>query len=142
MDNKPGTYALILQSNESQTTDVGRIGQVSLKAGYYVYVGSAHGPGGVSARVGRHLSRKKTIHWHIDYVTTRIPVFFVLYKYSSQRLEHNWSACIAGMRGVEIAAKGFGSSDCRCRTHLYFFRLMPVFSELKSKYGPVNCLIV
>jgi Uri superfamily endonuclease len=140
MDNKAGTYALILQSNEPETVDVGRLGQVSIQVGYYVYVGSAHCSGGLSARVGRHLSRAKKIHWHIDYLTLRIPVIAVWYMCSTQRYEHEWATFFAGMPESEITAKGFGSSDCRCVAHLFYFKTEPDFFELKSKFGQADRL--
>ncbi|HYA22015.1 MAG TPA: DUF123 domain-containing protein [Thermoproteota archaeon] len=37
--------------------------------GLYLYVGSARGPGGLRARVARHLRRDKVRKWHIDYLT-------------------------------------------------------------------------
>ena len=40
-----------------------------LAPGCYVYAGSARGPGGIRARVRRHLRPDKTPHWHIDQVT-------------------------------------------------------------------------
>ncbi|MFQ5579314.1 MAG: DUF123 domain-containing protein [Nitrospiria bacterium] len=54
MKSEPGTYALILQSRSEARGQVGRLGQINLKPGYYIYVGSAFGPGGVQARVSRH----------------------------------------------------------------------------------------
>lgn len=142
MENKPGTYALILRSGKAQIVDVGRIGQVSLQVGFYAYIGSAHGSGGLSARVSRHLSRNKKTHWHIDYLTAKLPVIAVWYISSPKRHEHEWAAFIAGMPGSEIAAKRLGSSDCGCITHLFYFRIEPDFLELRKKYGRAECLCV
>ena len=50
MDAHPGTYALMLQADRRQTVQVGRLGQLAVEPGCYVYVGSALGPGGVRAR--------------------------------------------------------------------------------------------
>jgi Uri superfamily endonuclease len=63
-----GTYALILRSHSKATTQVGRWGRINLETGYYIYIGSAFGPGGVRARVSRHFRKEKRKHWHIDYL--------------------------------------------------------------------------
>ncbi|HSF57479.1 MAG TPA: DUF123 domain-containing protein [Candidatus Binatia bacterium] len=47
---------------------MGKLGDAVFPAGTYVYTGSAMK--GLAARVKRHCSRKKKIHWHIDYLLT------------------------------------------------------------------------
>ena len=47
----PGTYALVLRVSAPTTLAVGQLGDITFSPGYYVYIGSAHGPGGVKARV-------------------------------------------------------------------------------------------
>jgi Uri superfamily endonuclease len=42
---------------------------VSLVPGRYIYAGSAYGPGGLKARVSRHMRRAKRSQWHIDQLT-------------------------------------------------------------------------
>ena len=64
----PGTYALVLRLSRRMEIVVGRLGVLEAQPGYYVYVGSALGPGGLAARLGRHLRREKTWHWHVDYL--------------------------------------------------------------------------
>ena len=54
-----GTYALVLRSDVSAATEIGRWGRLTIRPGYYVYVGSALGPGGVRARVSRHCRETK-----------------------------------------------------------------------------------
>jgi Uri superfamily endonuclease len=41
------------------------------------------------------------------------------------RQEHVWAAKIAAMPGAAMVLPGFGSSDCRCATHLYWFGALP-----------------
>ena len=48
---------------------VGRLGALPVEPGFYVYVGSAFGPGGLERRVGRHATTEKKHRWHIDYLT-------------------------------------------------------------------------
>ncbi|MBU7005001.1 MAG: DUF123 domain-containing protein [Theionarchaea archaeon] len=84
--------------------------------GIYCYVGSAFGPGGLKARVSRHLRHEKPLRWHIDYLTTSS--HFVPRKVfaSDKRAECDLAFLLAEIfRGHS----GFGSSDCRCPTHLF-----------------------
>ena len=53
----PGAYVLLLTANAPVVLNMPRFGKLTLAAGRYAYVGSAHGPGGLRARVGRHLPR-------------------------------------------------------------------------------------
>ena len=64
----PGTYALVLSASACQKFAVGRLGTLTVEPGFYLYVGSAFGPGGLAARVGRHCRREKTCRWHVDYL--------------------------------------------------------------------------
>lgn len=119
MKSKPGTYALLLRSDTSTSVQIGRWGCLDVRPGYYVYVGSALGPGGVSARLSRHCREHKSKHWHIDYLREfTIPVS-VWCSYSPTRLEHRWAKAIASLNETE-AVKGFGCSDCGCHSHLFF----------------------
>ena len=52
----PGAYVLLLTADTPVVLNMPRFGKLTLAAGQYAYVGSAHGPGGLRARVGRHLS--------------------------------------------------------------------------------------
>ena len=61
-----GAYQLLIRLDRDQTITVGRIGRFRFPAGYYVYTGSAMN--GIEARVRRHLSSRKRIRWHIDYL--------------------------------------------------------------------------
>ncbi|WP_346911312.1 DUF123 domain-containing protein [uncultured Roseibium sp.] len=65
----PGTYGLLLRLAEPVTLGLARLGNPVLAPGLYLYCGSANGPGGVRARLGRHLRRDKAVRWHIDYLS-------------------------------------------------------------------------
>ena len=83
-----GTYALILRSRSRQPVQIGRWGIVDLGPGYYVYVGSAHGPGGVKARIRRHYRKTKRTHWHIDYLREAVSFARAWISYSPSSQEH------------------------------------------------------
>ncbi len=115
-----GTYALLLKLERSAEIAVGRLGALSFPAGYYVYVGSALGPGGLAARLARHGRSQKRLFWHIDYFLTIARLVDTLQDASGQRLECSWVCTLMGMAGAQVAARGFGASDCRCSSHLIF----------------------
>lgn len=116
---EPGTYVLLMRLAEPCRLTVGRLGTFELAAGWYAYVGSAHGPGGLTARVGRHLRRDKKPHWHVDALTAAAPVQAVWLRASGERLECIWARRLAALQGVHTPVPGLGASDCRCRTHLF-----------------------
>ncbi len=51
---RAGTYVLVLVSQRIMHVRIGRTGKLETQPGFYVYVGSAHGPGEVCARVAHH----------------------------------------------------------------------------------------
>ena len=119
MKPNPGTYALLLRSHTSARAQVGRLGCLNIRPGYYIYVGSAFGPGGVLARVSRHCREAKSKHWHIDYLREFAIPASVWYSYATARLEHSWAEAMAKMKDI-VPVKGFGCTDCKCEAHLFF----------------------
>ena len=134
MDSRPGTYALLLQSNTNTAAQIGRWGELDICQGYYVYVGSAFGPGGVLARVSRHCRDTKSKHWHIDYLRDFTSLTSVWYSHSPTRLEHTWARAMAKMRQM-TPIQGFGCSDCRCETHLFFTTKKPKLATFARNIG-------
>jgi Uri superfamily endonuclease len=118
---KPGTYALVLEAIAEKRVQIGRLGVLHVRPGIYVYVGSALGPGGLAARVGRHARREKTRRWHIDYLRAETRLVGVWFTTGTKRQECRWSAIIGRASGAQVLQDGFGASDCRCRSHLYHF---------------------
>jgi Uri superfamily endonuclease len=112
---------------------VGSLGVIVFEPGHYAYVGSAFGPGGIRARLGRHFRRHKKTRWHIDYLSGVSQVQGAWVSYGSQRLEHHWAGVLQGLAGAWPPIARFGASDCRCRTHLTGFSKPPslkVFMEI------------
>jgi len=110
----PGHYLLVLQINGDVALEKPRAD--TLTAGWYLYAGSALGPGGLRGRVGRHFRADKRPHWHIDQLTSGgnlIAALGYLHFSECQLVE-----LLAG-RGFAFPLPGFGSSDCRsCQSHL------------------------
>jgi Uri superfamily endonuclease len=134
MRREAGTYALILRSATRGELQVGRWGRLGLEVGYYIYVGSALGPGGVRARVLRHCRDRKPLHWHIDYLRQRVEPVCVWYRHSTANLEHRWARA-AGELPSMSPIEGFGCSDCRCRAHLYRSGTRPDLAQFARAVG-------
>ena len=121
MDPKScGTYALILELDQETVITVGRLGTFCFPAGYYAYVGSALGSGGLEARLARHRRQDKRIRWHIDYVLAHACIVDVKVDDSGERLECAWARALLSMPGAQVVAPRFGSSDCACPSHLVY----------------------
>jgi Uri superfamily endonuclease len=134
---EPDTYALLLKLDKQERITVGKLGIFDFPAGYYLYVGSALGPGGLRARLARHRrgsenssqssssQRGKKLHWHIDYLLQRVQLVEVWHVVSEERLECKWSEVAIRLPGAQVPVQGFGSSDCRCPAHLIYFSARP-----------------
>lgn len=120
LPSQVGTYVLLIDILEPLRLTVGQLPTIELPSGPYAYVGSAHGPGGVCARVRRHLKRDKRLTWHIDAVANAYCPSKVFYVLESHRLECQWVQRLLALDGSEVPVPGFGSSDCRngCPSHL------------------------
>lgn len=114
-----GTYLLILTLKEPKVgLKIGRKLQIDFEAGYYGYVGSALGGGGLASRLRRHASANKQNHWHIDYLLASASLKGALVKADKRRFECDWSAWI-NQRAIKTIGR-FGSSDCPCSSHLFY----------------------
>ena len=126
----PGAYVLELYLPQDVSLRVGRLGAARFPAGVALYLGSAHGSGGLKARLCRHLRRDNVSppHWHIDYLRPIALVRAIGYLVQldvkpAAPLECLWSQALADLPGSCIPLPGFGASDCRlgCPAHLIAF---------------------
>ena len=98
---------------------IGKLGKINFKKGNYVYVGSAMNS--LNARINRHLSEEKKLHWHIDYLlkNQNSEIADIIYNISTKKIECELSREISSKcEGIA----GFGCSDCNCESHLYYFK--------------------
>ncbi len=115
-----GIYCLLISVKRDTRIRVGALGRLEFRNGTYCYVGSAQN--GIETRVRRHLSQKKKLFWHIDYLLAdkNARVADVFYKRNADRSEE----CKAARKFMQMAGgtlvKGFGCSDCNCASHLLF----------------------
>ena len=123
LPNAGGTYLLLFRVDEPLRVRVGRLGPLTLEGGWYAYVGSAHGPGGLRARVRRHVRGSSRRHWHIDYITHILPPHTIYYTVAPVPLECHWVHTLLAHPGVHAPLPGLGSSDCRQGCPAHFLRI-------------------
>jgi Uri superfamily endonuclease len=112
-----GTYCLLLSCDRDSEIEVGKLGAKRFKPGYYLYIGSALK--NMDKRIGRHLRGKKKKFWHIDYLTSGTS-FRIEKIYSINRPERLECTRARDLEKILEPVAGFGSTDCRCRSHLFF----------------------
>ncbi|MBX3055225.1 MAG: DUF123 domain-containing protein [Anaerolineae bacterium] len=95
LPREKGSYALLLRLDQSAWLQIGRLGRWPFAAGYYLYLGSGLGPGGLAARLRRHLSPVERPFWHIDYLRRQAVVTAVWVQEGPARLECTWAALAA-----------------------------------------------
>lgn len=127
-----GTYILVCQARRAGFVSAGGLGRLSVPQGYFLYVGSALGPGGLRARLAHHTRPAPKPHWHIDYLRTVAPLRRIWFCYGQERREHDWASALHQLRGASIPFPGFGSSDCGCAAHLFFFEKCPTQSAFDA----------
>ncbi|MDI6645298.1 MAG: GIY-YIG nuclease family protein [Methanobacteriaceae archaeon] len=116
---KRGTYCLVIHVKADSNIPIGKLDNIKFKKGYYVYVGSALNS--LNSRIKRHLSNDKKIHWHVDYLldSENSRILDVIYVENSKKLE-----CMVAREHSVLGTgvKGFGCSDCKCDSHLFYFK--------------------
>ena len=113
-----GCYCLTIHLRENSKIKIGKkLGYIDFDEGYYVYVGSAMNS--LTGRIRRHLSDEKKLHWHIDYLLKNTEITDVIYNESNKKIECELSQYISSKAS---GIKGFGCSDCKCESHLYYFK--------------------
>ncbi len=102
---------VVLEARAPLSLSTGRHGTVRLGPGAYLYVGSALGPGGLRARLERHLcGKRRRAHWHIDkFILAGAKPVLAVARCSEERVEELVAAACA--KRCRVAVPGFGSSD-------------------------------
>jgi len=120
---KAGIYNLIIKLSKKKEIKIGRLGTFIFPKGFYVYTGSAQN--GLEKRIDRHLSINKKFHWHIDYLLSYAKIIQVLRYAGVKKDECKLNHLIAQSPDSTLVVNKFGSSDCNCATHLYYFKNSP-----------------
>ncbi|MBU4283813.1 MAG: GIY-YIG nuclease family protein [Nanoarchaeota archaeon] len=115
-----GTYCLVIELKKDSSIKVGALENIKFKNGLYCYVGSALN--NLEKRVQRHLSKKKKLHWHIDYflMNKNTSIKKIFYKQSNKREECKIAKFV--LKNSISPIPEFGCSDCKCRSHLFMIK--------------------
>jgi Uri superfamily endonuclease len=110
-----GSYVLLIKLNNDQEIKIGKLGNISFKRGFYLYVGSALN--GLKNRLNRHFKINKKTHWHIDYLLKYGKIIDAYYKESDSKEECD---IVKNFENKLFSIPGFGCSDCKCKSHLFY----------------------
>jgi Uri superfamily endonuclease len=130
-----GTYILILRLSKPVQLTIGKLGVFDFPAGFYAYVGSAFGSGGLRGRLKHHITPVKKLHWHIDHLRQAGTVCEVWYVASETCYEHQWADALHSLQDASIPTPRFGASDCRCAAHLVRFPEKPELEPFCDQVG-------
>jgi len=116
-----GIYCLIIKLSRSTKIKVGSLGKIDFLKGVYLYSGSAMN--GLTNRINRHRKKQKKLFWHIDYLLNSryAKIIFVIPIKTDKRLECILNRMVSQFPDA-TPVKGFGCSDCKCETHLFYFK--------------------
>ncbi|MFX1391117.1 MAG: DUF123 domain-containing protein [Promethearchaeota archaeon] len=122
-----GSYILVISVKQDIELIIGALGKIKFVKGYYFYIGSAMGNYGSATlenRVKRHLLSKnqKKRYWHIDYLLNDVHTYITkLYLIPSNKpLECRIAEELSKISTSSI--NKFGSSDCNCKSHLFYMK--------------------
>jgi Uri superfamily endonuclease len=136
MSEVKGVYVLVISVNSDIKIDVGALGKIDFEKGVYAYVGSAQN--GLEKRIERHLRKAKRKFWHIDYLldADKVKVLQIFHKKGEKSEECKIAEKIS-QKGIPI--RKLGSSDCRCKSHLFqvddYDFLREFMHEITHRYG-------
>jgi Uri superfamily endonuclease len=109
-----GVYVLFFHIEREMELQIGRLGSILFSKGLYAYVGSAQN--GLDARIRRHFSKTKKLHWHIDRLLAHAQILNAYAIPAGKEMECRIALLLSSSyEGVA----GFGCSDCRCDSHLF-----------------------
>jgi sugar fermentation stimulation protein A len=117
-----GSYLILYHLPRKKRIEIGGLGKVTFKQGYYMYVGSAMKS--LTKRVERHRRVRKKPHWHVDYFSGLAEVQAALPVRSADDLECRLASAMSSIS--EWSVPGFGCSDCSCPSHLFGFSSDPM----------------
>jgi Uri superfamily endonuclease len=122
-----GIYLLIMRLDaDLASLPIGRLGLWDFAAGYYLYIGSAFGKGGIAARLAYHEHPVKARpHWHIDYLRPHVALVESWCVATTAHLESCWARHLAAAPGIRIPVPGFGASDSEFTSHLLYSGARP-----------------
>jgi Uri superfamily endonuclease len=137
-----GTYIFFSLLRSTATIRINQSGKTHrFQRGWYAYIGSAFGRGGLKSRLNRHYQGHGKGPWQIDFFRQGVhPHGRAWVSYQDRSLEAQWSAVFQLMTGVSVPVTNFGNSDDRgpaalkgvVRTHLFQINRKPKLAEFQS----------
>lgn len=133
--DKKGSYCLTFRLKESRNVTIGKFGTFCFRSGFYYYLGSANGNGGLRARINRHISLEKKNFWHIDFLRPHM-VFLTAVITTDIHKECTWCQEIKKKFSLSVPVKGFGASDClaSCKAHLLYSHELVNLNEFSDDF--------
>jgi Uri superfamily endonuclease len=128
-----GAYILVIKLSNNQKIQIGKLGKIFFKKGFYVYIGSSMN--NLEKRINRHLNEDKKFHWHIDYLL-KIAIILEIYLKKNTIKEECKIVNIFYKEKIEKVI-GFGCSDCNCKSHLFYGKKDDILN-LISKIGMIK----
>lgn len=124
-----GSYILIIELKKNKNIRVGKLGEINFMKGFYAYVGSALN--NLEKRIKRHLKKDKKLRWHIDYLLKHAEIKEIYYRENIFKEECNIASYFNSLKFIEK----FGSSDCKCKSHLFYSEDIEDFKKIINKLG-------
>jgi len=112
-----GLYILLLHLNRRKRLEVGSLGYRDFPSGWYAYAGSAHRA--LSQRLDRHLCLIKRPRYHVDVLRAAADHARALAIRATRRGECELASALHSIAVSSMPR--FGSYDCRCPGHLFYF---------------------
>ncbi len=133
-----GIYSLIIKLDKDLSIKIGKFGRVNFPKGFYIYTGSALN--GLKSRIDRHRRKKKKKLWHIDYLlaSKHTKILEVIAIEIDKRLECRLNGIISSLPNSQFLVKGFGCSDCKCKSHLVYFGSENLIKQTKQALNLIN----
>lgn len=130
-----GIYILFVSIDKKKEIRIGSLGKLVFEKGLYAYVGSAQN--NLEKRIARHFKKRKRVFWHIDYLLSdeHVKIISVFFREAPKSEECHIARALSNLYEY---VKGFGSSDCKCPSHLFkinsFIDIEMLLKEFELKH--------
>lgn len=113
-----GVYQLLIEVPVRMKIVIGNLGWIRFQPGFYIYTGSAKNT--LWQRLNRHFSDLKSNFWHIDYLLQYSEIAAYYFEQFEAGLECRLNKTTKEQYFQSEYVPGFGSSDCKCHSHLIY----------------------
>ena len=110
-----GSYIVVLRLSRDRVMEIGDLGKMRFRKGYYLYTGSAKAD--LTQRIERHRRITTKVQGHIDYLRRCAEWHASFPIRTSDELECDLASALGSI--AEWSVPGFSAIDCACATHLF-----------------------